>query len=133
MPENKRVLLLGTTGIEKAQVARRFRDWAQANLGQTVRIVDFEKEYLCEPSRGGQDRLYSFLGQTVAEQNTQWRQSWAELERDGVLNESNDNVILCTHACIVRGDYVLRPRLFEPSFPTLFDPELRRRVGGEGR
>ncbi len=107
MTKHLRVVLLGTTGIEKRAIADRLTEWTQANLSQSFYIIDFEKEYLTHSAKGGRP-LTHFLAQPVREQYRSWTHAWDALAEDGRLNETGENAILCIHASIVRGNYGVR-------------------------
>lgn len=107
MAKHLRVLLLGTTGIEKQQIASRLSEWADRSLGQSFRIMDFEKEYLTNSAKGGRP-LSWFLAQEVRVQHRSWQHAWDRLAEDGRLEEADENTILCVHASIVRGNYGVR-------------------------
>jgi len=111
----RRVVLLGTTGIEKRKIADRLHEWTQENLGQSFHIIDFEKDYLTHGAKGGRPMTH-FLAQPVAEQYRSWLHAWEALvgdDRLAVLPEDDslapsENVILIVHASIVRGNYGVR-------------------------
>jgi len=107
MAKGLRVALLGTTGIEKHEIAKRLSEWTKGQLGQSFRIIDFEREYLTGAATGSRP-LSHFLAQPVKEQYASWLQAWDSLTKDGCLDDAGDNVILCIHASIVRGNYGVR-------------------------
>ena len=107
MAKRLRVVLLGTTGIEKYKIAERLSGWTQGQLGQSFHIIDFEKEYLTHAAKGGR-RLTHFLAQPVTEQYRSWLRAWDALTEDGRLEDTDDNTILCVHTAIVRGNYGVR-------------------------
>ena len=75
----KRIVLLGATGLGKKDVAERFCRWCKDNLDQTMRVIDFEGEYLTARQKGG-DALPHFLTRRPAEQYEKWCQAWKHLE-----------------------------------------------------
>ena len=62
-----RVVLLGTTGIEKRQIAENLSNWTKEKLGHSFRIIDFEKDYLTD-SKKGRRSLSNFLAKDVTDQ-----------------------------------------------------------------
>jgi hypothetical protein len=107
MAKHRRVVLLGTTGIEKRKIADRLSEWTGEQLSQDFRIVDFEKDYLTKPAKAGRP-LSHFLAQPVREQYLSWLRAWDALVGDGWLERKDENVILNIHASIVRGNYGVR-------------------------
>ncbi len=70
-------------------------------------IIDFEKDYLTNKSKGGYP-LASYLAQPIREQQAKWRQAWDHLTKDWIRNEVSQNLILLLHGTIVRGNYGVR-------------------------
>lgn len=108
-------------------VLDRLRRWFENNLSQQWQAVDFEHEYLFEPTRGGL-RQNSFLDADLPNQVRQWRQSWAEFVKD--LNapplswKAPNGVFLSLHGLYIRGHYGSRCVLNIDEIVSQFQPTL---------
>ena len=107
MEKGLRVIFLGPTGVDKRNIADRLNEWCSENLSHSFTIIDFEKDYLTNISKGGRP-LASFLAEPVRDQQAKWRQAWDYLCGDGLTNKSSENFILVMHGTIVRGNYGVR-------------------------
>ena len=107
MAPGRRVIFLGTTGIDKHGIAERLAVWCDRNLGHRFRVVDFERDYLTNRDKGFRP-LSWFLANQVSEQHERWTRAWSLLEQDGLVDESPENRILLVHGCVVRGNYGVR-------------------------
>jgi len=107
MNKGLRVVLLGPTGIDKHELADRLKVWCQQNLGRSFTIVDFEKEYLTNSSKGGEP-LSVFLARSMKEQQEKWKRAWDILVKEGLTNDNPEDRILVVHGTIVRGNYGVR-------------------------
>jgi hypothetical protein len=104
-----RILLLGTTGVEKLfawnQLAQE-RARAAAEDGTEVPIMpkflDFEKDFL----KAEAQTLYSFLDDTEQAQYETWNRAWDKLAMK--LTESDDSFAVAVHAVFVRDEFGTR-------------------------
>lgn len=103
---HKRILLLGCTGTEKSTTAERCRETLIEDHGHaenSIRIIDFEKEYLenlptCRS-------LASYLQKPLQEQFALWNHAWRKLASDLTQDKTT---ILLIHATAVRDYYGVR-------------------------
>ncbi len=115
---HKRILLLGPTGVDKAEAANRLAARMKASLGHELRYVDFENEYLKQHLNVKNWTI--FLAQDIAQQATTWRRGWEDFKKkiDG------DTTILGLHATYISGPLGLRSPVHLPSICDDFKPTL---------
>jgi hypothetical protein len=105
----KRILLLGTTGVDKVTAwnrltqerARRATD-QHTSVPPTPVFLDFEKTFLKVEAR----TLYSFLDDTESAQQQAWDRAWDKLASK--LKASDDSFAVAVHAAFVRDEFGTR-------------------------
>lgn len=115
----RRVLLLGPTGVDKAGAAAHLIEHAKNGLAHVIRYVDFENEFL-KPALPGAKDWVTFLAQDIRLQNTIWQSAWDEFSdtlSDGVT-------VLGLHATYVSGQMGLRCAINIPALCDAFKPDL---------
>jgi hypothetical protein len=115
---HKRILLLGPTGVDKAEAAKRLGSRLKASLGHEFKYIDFEKEYLKQHLNVKNWTI--FLAQDIAQQATTWRRGWEDLKK-GLDGETT---ILALHATYISGPLGLRSPVHLPSICDDFKPTL---------
>ncbi|MEA2821622.1 MAG: hypothetical protein QOJ86_3626 [Bradyrhizobium sp.] len=115
---HKRILLLGPTGVDKAEAAKRVCARLKAKLGHEIKYIDFENEYLKQHLNVKNWTI--FLAQDIAQQATTWRRGWEDFKRqlDG------ETVLLGLHASYISGPLGLRSPIYLPSICEDFQPTL---------
>lgn len=109
----KRVLFFGTTGIAKAPILSRFKEWSRQYRNTPQTLVDFERDYLFKPHKGGAYPS-AFLDLSITNQYRVWRDAWSvfrnELPRIEAQAPDADTLI-CLHGCVTRSHYGVRSTL----------------------
>ena len=105
-----RVLLLGTTGVEKLTawnnlLLERTQRATELHTSPpaTPRYIDFEKDFLKKESP---HELFSFLESAEDVQHHAWNRAWAKLEAQ--LTSSDEDVAIAVHATFVRDGFGTR-------------------------
>lgn len=100
----QRVVLLGTCGMCKSDVARRIRARFDA-LNHTLDVIDLEHDFL---SVTGEKPYRSFLLDPPHEQFRQWREAWDRLRAAHDFDKLPNHTLLIMHGAIVKGQYGAR-------------------------
>src|SRR2546421_455575 len=101
----KRLLLLGTTGVDKAAALIRLQRWCKGFYRNVV-PVDFEREFLFNTRKGGRPTA-TFLDSDLRTQTQWWREAWARFQDEHSRNVEDD-FFLGIHGCYIRGHYGVR-------------------------
>jgi hypothetical protein len=110
-PAPVRALLLGATGIDKEDVAKRLRDFQEETADPRVFLYrDFEKDFVAPRFRGG---MAAFLDAEEPEQWSEWRVAWQEFARWQSEHQA-DNLVLGIHGVIARQLFGVRSAAYLP-------------------
>lgn len=100
-----RLLLLGSTGVEKELAVQQLNKYRKDELGLSeLTFVDFESDFVTPNVFG--NRLQSFLDATPHEQWHIWQTAWEQFA-SSVVFQSND-LVLGLHGVLARQRYGLR-------------------------
>jgi hypothetical protein len=116
-PRHKRILLLGPTGVDKAQAVARLNQHLQKQ-GHEFKFVDFENSFL--KNDPGVRTWMHFLAQDPALQAAAWRRAWDQFK----TTLDNEPIILGLHGSYVSGVLGLRCPIHIPSICADFAPTL---------
>lgn len=107
----KRILFLGTTGVDKKQAIESLVRW-YGDRGQGCKFIDFEHNFLWSRRMGG-TQASGFLDSERSGQVDQWQRSWNRFCEEhkfpsAIDAPSEEKVFLSLHACFIRGHYGVR-------------------------
>lgn len=96
----KRVLFLGVAGVAKLRAMINVKHWIESHgmTSENFEIIDFEKEYLFNPKKGGR-KSFDFLVLSQAEQRKQWDETWSQFVEEK-LNQNAD-LFIGMHGCFI--------------------------------
>ncbi len=102
-----RVLLLGTTGVNKRDVwtavkQERLAHTQEGNVS-LPRLIEFEKDYL---EREVDGPLYRFLDMPEDAQARCWTAAWARFSEE--FSETTEDIAVALHAVLIRSDFGTR-------------------------
>lgn len=104
---HRRVLILGTTGLEKHKVATNVRDRIKDLHQHEYQIIDFERD--CFKVSGLYKEWSSYLSQTERVQHQIWNDAWKSCATTFGSNPATDTpTILLLHSVCVRENYGIR-------------------------
>lgn len=124
--EHKRVLILGTPGIDKDRALHNIVNWYQDRPPWDP-FVDFEKEYLFVPSKGGL-RRNAFLDTNLDTQFATWSRAWSSFAKEHKLSRKQGRdtrgLLLGMHGVYLRGHYGARSVLLPDTIAKQFQPDI---------
>ncbi|MBI3755263.1 MAG: hypothetical protein HY265_03775 [Deltaproteobacteria bacterium] len=95
----KRILLLGTTGVEKSDAVKNLVKFAETQIGfGKLELVDFEKEYIL---RKNNIEIHSYLDAEKYRQRDYWLEGWKQFKTWHKKNKDKD-VLLSLHGVLTR-------------------------------
>lgn len=97
----KRILVLGTAGVAKCQIIRRFIETSYPSPDRAL-CVDFEKERLLPSGMG----LYQWLDNSELDQRVLWAQGMGRFL--ATVSQQSQDIFLCVHGMIMRAHYGTR-------------------------
>ena len=119
---HKRILLLGTTGIKKANIAHNVKKVMEEEHSHIIKIIDFEKDYFKESTH--YRSMSHFLNSERYIQDQIWNDAWKNLSK--YLENSHDNtpIMLILHGVYVNPGYGVRSFLDFNDVCSTFQPSL---------
>lgn len=117
----RRVLLLGSTGQDKARVAERVKERG-ARLERSVEFVDYENTYLKPKTKS----LAAYLAKDPYDQASIWLDAWDDFSpaRDPDPMRETDVFLLIVHGCVVTAFYGTSQALDVHRICVDFQPDL---------
>ena len=119
----RRIVLLGTTGVEKAAVVARLLEYLdeESETGRPqVASVDFEKDFILEPHSLPH---YDYLDEREETQRLRWADGWKSFEAALQRSEyAGRDIILRIHGVLVRPLYGVRSPAILPWIIDAFKP-----------
>jgi hypothetical protein len=108
----RRVLLLGTTGVDKDTALQNLRDYRRRAGNDISNLVtlDFEHTFIQSSSYMGLE-LHSYLDTFEREQRSIWREAWRHCANYLQQHEAHD-VIIAMHGVLVRPLYGVRSPIY---------------------
>jgi len=101
----KRVVVLGTTGLEKRQTIQRLIEYKQnRDADYRAKVVDFEGDYICPSTPSG--NLQDYLDARAGDQHRNWRIGMGKCMDQ--LESCEDDCFLLLHGSIIRDEYGTR-------------------------
>lgn len=123
--DDKRILVLGTTGIDKQKALHSITSGYQD--GPLWEPVNFEKDYLFNPSKKGL-RRNTFLDASIETQFNTWTESWGVFAKERKLSKRGSRgthgILLSMHGVYLRGHYGTRSVLLPSLIAKQFQPDI---------
>ncbi len=123
----KRILVLGVTGINKANpndpadgsrgCMLRFADWEERTSGREVQVVDLFHEYLTVD-------LPSYLYTSREEQTQHWLGAWKRFVQEVEKGKFSEDLCLCIHGVLTNEVYGLRSPVLVKQIARDFSPDV---------
>ena len=124
--DDKRILVLGTTGIDKRKALHNISNWYQDDPPWEP-AINFEKDYLFNPAKKGL-RRNTFLDASLETQFNTWANAWDVFAKEKKLtkkgNRGTRGMLLSMHGVYLRGHYGTRSVLLPTLIAKQFKPDI---------